>query len=99
MIDAEVEAKLREVLMQGDHERLTCPARYAECTCGYTAKLESAAEAAADALAERAAEIERMREALEQIADGSAPPIPHGHYLAHRHAVNLARAALSAKAE
>ena len=49
-------------------------------------------------IAEQAVELERMREALEQIADGSAPPIPHGHYLAHRHAVDLARVALPVKA-
>ena len=98
MTPAEVEAKLREALMEGDHERLSCPARYAECTCGYTAKLERAAEEAADALAAQAVELERMREALEMIAEGSAPPIPHGHYLAHRRAVDVARVALSVKA-
>lgn len=48
--------------------------------------------------AAQAVELERMREALRQIADGSAPPIPHGHYLAHRRAVDVARVALSVKA-
>jgi len=53
---------------------------------------------AADALAAQAAEIEKMREALGMIAEGSAPPIPHGHYLAHRRAVDVARVALTVKA-
>jgi len=34
-------------------------------------------------------------DALKLIAEGTAPPIPHGHYLAHRHAVNIARSALN----
>ena len=51
-----------------------------------------------DELDKAKAENARMREALEQIADGSAPPIPHGHYLAHRRAVDVARQALSLKA-
>ena len=38
--------------------------------------------------------IEELERALGEIAEGSAPPIPHGHYLAHRHAVNVARVAL-----
>lgn len=48
--------------------------------------------------AAQAVELERMREALEMIAEGSAPPDPHGHYLAHRRAVDVARQALSVKA-
>lgn len=51
-----------------------------------------------DQLDKAKAENTRMREALGIIAEGSAPPIPHGHYLAHRHAVSLARVALSVKA-
>ena len=51
-----------------------------------------------DQLDKAKAENARMREALRQIADGSAPPIPHGHYLAHRRAVDVARVALSVKA-
>jgi len=35
------------------------------------------------------------RRALEVIADGKVPPDQHGHYLAHREAVRIARAALS----
>ena len=46
-------------------------------------------------LAAAASRIEELERALGDIADGSAPPIPHGHYLAHRHAVNVARVALS----
>jgi hypothetical protein len=41
-----------------------------------------------------ASRIEELERALGEIAEGSAPPIPHGHYLAHRHAVNVARVAL-----
>ena len=40
-------------------------------------------------------EVERLRDALAKIADGSTPPEPHGHYLAHRHAVKIARAAIA----
>jgi hypothetical protein len=40
-------------------------------------------------------EVERLTDALAKIADGSTPPQPEGHYLAHRHAVKLAREALS----
>ena len=36
-------------------------------------------------------EVERLRGALDTIADGTAPSIPHGHYLAHRRAVDIAR--------
>ena len=36
----------------------------------------------------------RLSDALAKIADGSTPPQPEGHYLAHRHAVNIAREAL-----
>lgn len=32
--------------------------------------------------------------ALEEIADGKLPPDQHGHYLAHRKCVSVARAAL-----
>ena len=71
---------------------------------GFPAKLSDIQGIAEDidamltTLAAQAAELERMREALRQIADGSAPPIPHGHYLAHRRAVDVARQALSVKA-
>lgn len=40
-------------------------------------------------------DVARMKEALATIADGSAPPIPHGHYIAHRRAVDVARVALA----
>jgi hypothetical protein len=46
-------------------------------------------------LAERA----RLRKALATIAEGITPPQPHGHYLAHRHAVNIARCALKEMGE
>lgn len=36
----------------------------------------------------------RLREVLKRIAEGNVPPDEHGHYLAHRAAVNEARAAL-----
>lgn len=37
----------------------------------------------------------KLRDALAKIADGSTPPQPEGHYLAHRHAVKIARDALA----
>lgn len=40
-------------------------------------------------------DVARMKDALAKIADGSTPPEPHGHYLAHRHAVKIAREALA----
>jgi hypothetical protein len=36
-----------------------------------------------------------LREALRKIAEGTAPADPHGHYLAHREAVRIAREALA----
>lgn len=36
----------------------------------------------------------RLRQALERIARGETPPDEHGHYLAHREAVRIAREAL-----
>lgn len=36
----------------------------------------------------------KLRAALEAIAEGTAPPQPHGHYLAHSAAVRIAREAL-----
>ena len=41
-----------------------------------------------------ASRIEELERAMGDIAEGLVPPIPHGHYLAHRHAVNVARVAL-----
>lgn len=41
-----------------DHERLSCNARYAECSCGYTARMEAA-------VLEAASEITRLRGLLE----------------------------------
>ncbi len=38
--------------------------------------------------------VERFRQALCKIAEGLVPPDRHGHYLAHREAVRVARAAL-----
>lgn len=40
------------------------------------------------------AENARLTAALSKIAEGTAPPEPHGHYLAHRACVDIARAAL-----
>jgi len=37
----------------------------------------------------------QLADALAKIADGSTPPQPEGHYLAHRHAVKIAREALA----
>lgn len=39
--------------------------------------------------------VERLVKTMEFIARGDVPPDQHGHYLAHRTAVKLARAALS----
>ena len=44
------------------------------------------------------AERVRLRKALANIAEGAAPPEPHGHYLAHREAVKIARAAIREEA-
>lgn len=41
-------------------------------------------------------ERDRLRGALRTIATGTAPPEPHGHYLAHRACVDVARKALKA---
>lgn len=52
---------------------------------------------AAEALLQRkeaADEIARLRGALAVIASGKAPTDKHGHYLAHRSAVRLARRTL-----
>lgn len=43
---------------------------------------------------EAAEEIERLRGALAVIASGKVPADKHGHYLAHRSAVRLARRTL-----
>lgn len=43
---------------------------------------------------EAAKEIERLRGALAVIAGGLVPPDRHGHFLAHRAAVELARRTL-----
>lgn len=91
-----------------DHERLTCPARYAECTCGYTAKLESfAAEAAAEAdrllsevgrMRELVADLERRAEACDKMfrkaTDGLSQYRLGGKADAYRHAALTARQAL-----
>ena len=47
------------------------------------------------ALASAQAENERLREALSEISRATTPPEQHGHYLAHRSAVKIARAAVS----
>lgn len=44
-------------------------------------------------------EHERFRTALGTIAEGTVPPPKHGHYLAHRAAVKLARQALQGDAD
>ena len=57
--------------------------------------MPAAAEQIADvALSAAASRIEELEAAMGDIAEGLVPPIPHGHYLAHRHAVNVARVAL-----
>lgn len=38
--------------------------------------------------------VERLERAMELIARGDVPPDQHGHYLAHRAAVKIARDAL-----
>jgi hypothetical protein len=48
-------------------------------------------ERAASEIQRLRGEVERLRGALDTIAEGTAPPIPHGHYLAHRRAVDIAR--------
>lgn len=40
----------------------------------------------------------RLRNALATIAEGITPPQRHGHYLAHREAVKIARAAMREEA-
>ena len=47
------------------------------------------------AMDEAAAHIERLEVALSAIARGDVPPDQHGHYLAHREAVRIARDALN----
>lgn len=42
-------------------------------------------------------EAKRLREALSEIARGETPPEQNGHYLAHRQAVKVARAALASQ--
>ena len=44
------------------------------------------------------AERVRLRKALATIAEGITPPQRHGHYLAHREAVKIARAAIREEA-
>ena len=43
-----------------DHTRLECPARYAECTCGYTHRMEAI-------IPEAASEIQRIRGEVERL--------------------------------
>lgn len=47
------------------------------------------------AMDEAAARITRLETALVGIARGDVPPDQHGHYLAHRAAVKIARGALN----
>lgn len=42
------------------------------------------------------AERDALKAVLQQIAKGETPPEPHGHYLAHRECVRVARSALAA---
>jgi hypothetical protein len=60
----------------------------------YPAKVSDLQDIAADIQSVLAMYAE-LRDALAKIADGSTPPQPHGHYLAHRHAVKIAREALA----
>jgi hypothetical protein len=46
--------RVLELLQNEDHERLTCQARYAACSCGYEQRIIDAAK-------EDAAEITRLR--------------------------------------
>lgn len=50
---------------------------------------------AASTLTSLEAERDRLREALTTIASATAPALVHGHYLAHRGCVLVARKALS----
>jgi hypothetical protein len=64
---------------------------------GYTAVARAFETNLADAViasSAAASRIEELEAAMGDIAEGLVPPIPHGHYLAHRHAVNVARVAL-----
>lgn len=44
---------------------------------------------------DEASRVDRMQRALTAIACGTVPPDQHGHYLAHREAVRIAREALA----
>lgn len=67
---------------------------YSVVARAFETNLSASLISAGDELDKAKAENARMREALEMIADGSAPPIPHGQYLAHRPVMDLARQAL-----
>lgn len=43
-----------------DHIRLECPARYAECTCGYTHRMEAITPEAASEITRLRGEVERL---------------------------------------
>lgn len=49
---------------------------------------------AATAIETLAARVEELEGVMRQVAEGLVPPDPHGHYLAHREAVRLARSTL-----
>jgi len=51
-------------------------------------------DAAANRISELEARVGVLEGAMSKIADGKTPPDQHGHYLAHREAVEIARAAL-----
>jgi hypothetical protein len=52
-------------------------------------------DTAANRISELEARVGVLEGALTKIADGKVPPDMHGHYLAHREAVKIARAALT----
>lgn len=62
---------------------------------GYNKGVSEGREYYEAALASAQAENERLREALSEISRATTPPEQHGHYLAHRSAVKIARAAVS----
>jgi hypothetical protein len=69
---------------------------FTEASYDYVASLDFTTETRpyrdADQLAETRERLERAEGVLTVIADGSVPPHQNGHYLAHRNAVNAARA-------
>lgn len=61
-----------KALDDDDHERLTCRARYAECSCGYLERLQTAVPEAASEITRLRGEVERLSREGWQTID-SAP--------------------------